>query len=64
LDDACLRFHETRRAVGTASVSQVREPIFTRGVGRWRRYAAQLAPLIEALGDYAEAAAQKEERGS
>jgi len=67
-DDACLRFHETRRAVGTASVSQVREPIFTRGVGRWRRYAPHLGPLIQALGPYAsepqaEAEVQKEERG-
>jgi tetratricopeptide (TPR) repeat protein len=71
-DDACLSFHETRRPVGTASASQVREPIFTRGVGRWRRYEAHLGPLIEALGPYAPGsadatgtgAAQKEERGS
>jgi len=45
----CLRFHETRRAVGTASAEQVRRPIFTSSVQRWRRYEAQLAPLIEAL---------------
>lgn len=63
-DDSCLRFHETRRAVGTASVSQVREPIFTRGVGRWRRYAAHLGPLLAALGPYAAETAQNEERGS
>jgi len=62
-NDACLRFHENRRAVGTASLSQVREPIFTRGLGRWRRYEKHLGPLIEALGPYA-AEAQKEERGS
>jgi tetratricopeptide (TPR) repeat protein len=34
----------------TASSSQVREPIHARGVGAWRRYANQLAPLLAALG--------------
>jgi Flp pilus assembly protein TadD len=62
-NDACLSFHKNRRAVGTASLSQVREPIFTRGIGRWRRYQKHLGPLIEALGPYA-SEAQKEERGS
>lgn len=52
-DEACLRFHETRRAVGTASVAQVRQPVFTASVGRWRRYARHLGPLFDALGPYA-----------
>ena len=45
----CLRFHETRRAVGTASTDQVRRPIFRTAVERWRRYETQLAPLAAAL---------------
>jgi hypothetical protein len=45
----CLRFYETRRAVGTASADQVRRPIFNTSVARWRRYEAQLAPLVAAL---------------
>ena len=45
----CLRFHETRRAVGTASADQVRRPIFHTSVERWRRYQPQLAPLLAAL---------------
>ena len=45
----CLRFYETRRAVGTASADQVRRPIFRTAVGRWRRYERQLAPLLAAL---------------
>ena len=49
-DDACLAFNETRRAVGTASVWQVRQPIYTTSVERWRRYERHLTPLIEALG--------------
>ena len=49
-DEACLRFHETRRPVRTASVNQVRQPIYATSVGRWRKHAAQLRPLLEALG--------------
>ena len=45
----CLRFYETRRAVGTASADQVRRPIFRTSLGRWRRYERQLAPLLAAL---------------
>ncbi|MEE8444077.1 MAG: sulfotransferase, partial [Alphaproteobacteria bacterium] len=48
-DDACLRFHETERAVVTASRSQVRQPIYNTSVGRWKRYGAGIAPLSEAL---------------
>ncbi|HEY3890045.1 MAG TPA: sulfotransferase [Caulobacteraceae bacterium] len=52
-DPACLRFYETRRPVRTASVAQVRQPIFTTSVERWRRYEKHLGPLFEALGPYA-----------
>jgi hypothetical protein len=45
----CLQFHETRRAVGTASFDQVRRPIFRTSVERWRRYENQLGPLLGAL---------------
>ncbi len=50
-NDACLRFHENKRVVHTASYKQVREPFYTRSIGRWRHYAAYLAPLVEELGD-------------
>jgi hypothetical protein len=49
-DPACLAFHQTRRHVRTASVAQVRQPIYSRSVGRWRHYAETLRPLIEELG--------------
>lgn len=49
-DDACLQFYATRRPVRTASLTQVRQPIYTSSVGRWKHYAAQLRPLQEALG--------------
>ncbi|HZC17500.1 MAG TPA: sulfotransferase [Caulobacteraceae bacterium] len=54
-DPACPRFYETRRPVRTASVAQVRQPIFTTSVERWRRYEKHLGPLFDALGPYAPA---------
>jgi tetratricopeptide (TPR) repeat protein len=48
-NDRCLRFHENTRAVSTASVDQVRKPIYTSSVSRWRKYERQLKPLIESL---------------
>jgi hypothetical protein len=48
-DPACVRFHENRRGVRTASAAQVREPINARGLGRWHRYADDLAPMIAEL---------------
>jgi tetratricopeptide (TPR) repeat protein len=50
-DEACLSFDKTRRTVRTASVNQVREPIFTTSIGRWKPFAAELKPLLDALGD-------------
>lgn len=50
-EDACLAFHEQSGAVATASAAQVREPAHTRSVGRWRRYEARLAPMLEVLGE-------------
>jgi tetratricopeptide (TPR) repeat protein len=49
-DPRCLDFHNNGRAVRTASVAQVRQPIYASSVGRWRAYEAFLGPLIEALG--------------
>lgn len=46
----CLRFHENPRPVRTASFLQVRRPIYSSSVGRWKRYAAHLGPLFNALG--------------
>jgi len=50
-DDACLDFHKTERSIRTASVTQVRQPIYTSSVERWRKYEAHLGPLLDALGD-------------
>ena len=49
--DDCLKFYETDRPVKTASASQVRKPIYTTSVNRWKKYEAHLEPLLEELGD-------------
>jgi tetratricopeptide (TPR) repeat protein len=46
---ACLQFHETKRVVRTASLGQVRKPIYTDSVARWRHYEPFLQPLFEAF---------------
>jgi len=52
-NDACLNFHKTQRSVRTASLTQVRQPIYTSSVERWRSYEKFLGPLLDALGDLA-----------
>ena len=56
--DACLEFHRNQRPIRTASMAQVRRPIYQSSVQRWRRYEAHLGPLIEALGPLAAASPQ------
>ncbi len=49
-DPACLEFYRAKNAVLTASVWQVRQPIYTRSVGRWWHYEKHLGPLLDVLG--------------
>jgi len=48
-DERCLAFHETDRPVRTASATQVRQPIYTSAVGRWRVYEEFIGPLLKEL---------------
>jgi len=48
---ACLKFHETERTVRTASLSQVRKPIYKGSVERWKRYEKPLEKLFQTLSD-------------
>ena len=48
---ACLSFHQTQRAVATASALQVRQRMYSGSSDVWRRYAAHLQPMADALGD-------------
>lgn len=46
---SCLQFYRNPRAVSTPSSEQVRSPIFTEALDRWRRYETWLGPLARAL---------------
>jgi tetratricopeptide (TPR) repeat protein len=50
-EPACLRFHETARPVRTASVTQVRQPVYRKALGRWKAYEPYLRPVFERLQD-------------
>jgi len=51
-DEACARPHESERVVATASVHQVRRPVYTSSIGRGAKYGRLLDPLREALERY------------
>jgi tetratricopeptide (TPR) repeat protein len=48
-DPACLNFHRAERLVKTASVTQVRQPMYSRSVGRWKHYEEALKSFLRAL---------------
>ncbi len=48
-EDACVAFHETGRAIESASSEQVRLPLYDTAVNHWRNYEAQLGEVIEIL---------------
>mgnify|MGYP003575681353 CR=1 FL=1 len=48
-DPACLEFHRSERGVQTPSRWQVKQPVHTRSIGRWRHYADHLGPLLQVL---------------
>ncbi len=48
-EPACLDFQNTARHVDTPSSWQVRQPIYSTSVGRWRRFEKHLAPMLAAL---------------
>lgn len=50
-ENACLRFHETRRPVRTASAEQVRQPLYRSAVGYWKHFDTELESLRRSLGD-------------
>jgi hypothetical protein len=48
-DEKCLEFYHTKRSVRTASVAQVRQPIYKRSLERWRHYERELGDLFSQL---------------
>lgn len=48
-DESCLQFHNVKRTIDTASVDQVRQPLYTKSVKRWKNYEPYLDELKEGL---------------
>jgi tetratricopeptide (TPR) repeat protein len=51
-EESCLKFYENDRPVRTASLAQVRKPIYKSSVARWKRFEKHLGPLYEIVKDY------------
>jgi hypothetical protein len=45
----CIEFYRNTAASTTASASQIRQPIYSSSVGKWKYYSEQLAPLSRLL---------------
>ncbi|WP_084421334.1 tetratricopeptide repeat-containing sulfotransferase family protein [Henriciella litoralis] len=48
-DPACLSFHENAAPVATASSVQVRKPLYSSSIGRWRKVEAAMQPVLQIL---------------
>ena len=48
-NENCLSFHKNKRTVNTPSYNQVRRPIYTSSIERWKHYDKYLEPLRMAL---------------
>jgi hypothetical protein len=53
-EESCVRFHETRRAIKTASSQQVRQPLYSSALGFWRHYENHLGIWQDELADLVE----------
>ena len=49
-EPACLRFERSRGTVTSASLWQVRRPLYTNSIGRWQHYERHIAPLLDIFG--------------
>lgn len=52
--DSLKEFYKVERPVKTASVTQVRKPIYKSSINRWRKYEKYLIPLVEEIPDIVE----------
>lgn len=50
-NESCIDFQNNRNRVQTASILQVRQPIYRSAIDAWRHYGKHLQPLVEALGE-------------
>ena len=50
-DDNCLNFHKNKRPVSTASLAQVRQPLYNTSVEKWKKYSKNLEVLKKKLSN-------------
>jgi Sulfotransferase family len=50
-EEGCLSFHETERAVRTASSEQVRQPLYSSSIHHWKNFSTELQPLLEIVSE-------------
>ncbi len=48
-EPGCKQFHETSRPIRTASVTQVRQPLYRKSVVGWKAYESELSDLFGRL---------------
>jgi tetratricopeptide (TPR) repeat protein len=51
-DENCLNFHTNKRAIKTASASQVRKKMYQGSSEAWKNYATHIQPIIDGLKSY------------
>ena len=60
-EEQCLRFYETERSIRTPSAEQVRKPIYSRSLGRWKNYRGQLDEMFDRISPTSEPPDRPEE---
>jgi len=50
--DDCLNFYQKEQKIRTVSLQQVRKPIYSTSVSRWKKYQQYVQPLISSLDKY------------
>jgi len=53
-DPNCLKFYDNKRNVKTASMMQVRKPIYKTSIARWKNFTKHLKPLYNKVKPYRE----------
>lgn len=51
-DPSCLYFYKNNRHVKTASLTQVRKPMYKTSVQRWKYFEKELEPLLQMVAPY------------
>ena len=50
-DEKCMTFYENKKSVSTASLAQVRSPIYNSSVQKWKNYSLELDVLSKVIGN-------------